>query len=133
MSGRMARPKEPARSPSPAKPVKRRWRDYQTAAGSRPVKKFLEDISDVDRASVMAAMKDVQDHGTTHARSLRGDIWEVRADGDGVIYRILFSEEGAKSRILLALHGFKKKTQKTPSSAIATAEGRLKDWRKRGA
>lgn len=75
----------------------------------------------------------MQDHGTTHARSLRGDIWEVRADGDGVIYRILFSEEGAKSRILFALHGFKKKTQKTPPSAIATAEGRLKDWRKRGA
>ena len=39
----------------------------------------------------------------------KGDIWEVRADGDRVIYRILFAEEGTRGRILLALEGFNKK------------------------
>ena len=67
------------------------------------------------------------------ARHLDGDIWEVRVDGDRVIYRILFAEEGARGRVLLALEGFKKKTQKTPLATIQLAKRRLADWRRRGA
>ena len=67
------------------------------------------------------------------ARHLDGDIWEVRVDGDRVIYRVLFAEEGARGRVLLALEGFKKKTQKTPSATIQLAKRRLTDWRRRGA
>jgi phage-related protein len=110
---------------------KRRWRDYRTRTGARPVKRFLEELTDADRAAVLAAMKEIQDHGTPCARHLDGDIWEVRADGRDVIYRVLFAEEGRTSRILLALSGFKKKTQKTPPAAIKTAKDRLKDWRDR--
>lgn len=50
-----------------------------------------------------------------------------------VIYRILFAEEGARGRILLALEGFKKKTQKTPPATVRLAKWRLSDWRRRGA
>ena len=53
-------------------------------------------------------------------------------DGDRVIYRILFAEEGSRGQILLALDGFKKKTQKTPRSTIDLAKRRLADWRRRG-
>ena len=35
--------------------------------------------------------------------------------------------------MLLALDGFKKKTQKTPRATIELAKRRLSDWRRRGA
>lgn len=77
-------------------------------------------------------MQEVRDAGLRAARHLDGDIWEVRVDGDRVIYRVLFAEEGARGRVLLALEAFKKKTQKTPPAAIALAKRRLADWRRRG-
>jgi phage-related protein len=112
--------------------AKRRWRDYRTAAGRRPIKEFIDRLSDVDAAAVVAAMKDVRETGLAAARHLRGEIYEVRADGDRQTFRILFAPEGRRSQVLLALEGFSKKTQKTPSEKIQLAERRLADWRRRG-
>jgi phage-related protein len=66
------------------------------------------------------------------ARHLRGEIYEVRADGDRRTYRLLFAPEGRRSQVLLALEGFSKKTQKTPPEKIRLAERWLADWRRRG-
>ena len=112
--------------------TKRRWRDYRTAAGRRPIKEFIDGLSDVDAAAVVAAMKDVRESGLVAARHLRGEIYEVRADGDRQTFRVLFAPEGQRSQILLALEGFSKKTQKTPPEKIQLAERRLADWRRRG-
>jgi len=109
----------------------RRWRHYETAAGRRPVKAFIDSLSDADKASILAAMKEVREEGVRAARHLQGEIYEVRADGDRVIYRILFATEGERGRILLALEGFRKQTQRTPPATIATARRRLADWRRR--
>ena len=111
---------------------KRRWRDYRTGAGRRPIKDFINGLSDADAAAVVAAMRDVRDVGLAAARHLRGEIYEVRADGDRQTYRILFAPEGRRSQVLLALEGFSKKTQKTPPEKIRLAERRLADWRRRG-
>lgn len=46
--------------------------------------------------------------------------------------RILFASEGKKGRVLLALEGFAKKTQKTPEQLIRLATKRLTEWRSRG-
>lgn len=110
----------------------RRWRDYRTATGRRPIKAFIDGLSDVDAAAVVAAMKDVRETGLVAARHLRGEIYEVRADGDRQTFRILFAPEGQRSQILLALDGFSKKSQKTPPEKIQLAEKRLADWRRRG-
>ena len=109
-----------------------RWRDYRTASGRSPVGEFLRDLDDIDAAEVAAAMKDVANTGLVAARKLRGDIWEVRAPGRNVTYRVLFATEGSRGHILLALEAFKKKTQKTPPTVIERAESRLRDWRGRG-
>ena len=77
-------------------------------------------------------MRDVRDTGLAAARHLRGEIYEVRAEGDRQTYRILFAPEGRRSQVLLALEGFSKKTQKTPPEKIRLAERRLADWRRRG-
>ena len=111
--------------------IRRRWRDYRTAAGRRPVKDFFDALSDADAAAVVAAMKEVQELGTSAARHLRGDIYEVRADGDRQTFRILFATEGRRDQVLLSLDGFSKKTRKTPPEKIRLAERRLADWRRR--
>jgi len=110
----------------------RRWRDYQTSSGRRPVREFLRSLSDEDAAEVVAAMTEVRQLGLQAARKLRNEIWEVRADGNRVIHRILFAQEGRRGFVLLALVGFTKKTQRTPPDVILLAEQRLADWRSRG-
>ena len=76
-------------------------------------------------------MKDVREHGRSVARHLRGDLYEVRADGAGQSYRLLFAAEGRFAQILLSLHAFSKKTQKTPKKELQLAEERLREWRAR--
>jgi phage-related protein len=111
--------------------VRRRWRFYATAAGRKPAKEFIYRLSDVDAADVAAAMLDVRTSGLVAARHLRGELYEVRAEGADASYRLLFAEEGAKGRVLFALHAFSKKTQRTPPQAIDLAARRLADWRRR--
>jgi phage-related protein len=96
------------------------------------VKRFIDALPAHDRAEVVAAMADVRTEGLGVSRHLRGEIYEVRADGPGVSVRVLFAQEGKKGRVLLALEGFEKKTQKTPTRLIQLAEKRLADWRSRG-
>jgi phage-related protein len=111
---------------------RRRWRDYQTATGRRPIKEFIDGLSDNDAATVAAGMRDVAKNGLVAARHLRGEIYEVRADGDRQTFRILFATEGRRGQVLLSLEGFAKKTQKTPPAKIQLAERRLAEWRRRG-
>lgn len=112
-------------------PRRRRWRDYRTPAGRRPVTEFIDELSDLDAAAVVAAMKEVAIDGMSAARHVRGEIYEVRALGDRTTYRILFAQEGKREQVLLALEGFAKKTQRTPARSLSLAERRLADWRRR--
>jgi phage-related protein len=112
-------------------PLRRRWRFYESRAGRRPVRDFLDSLSDTDAASVVEEMRTVAHRDMRQARHLRGDIYEVRADGDSQTFRILFALEGHRGQILLALEGISKKTARTPPHILALAERRLADWRSR--
>ena len=107
-----------------------RWRDYRTTAGARPVKAFIDGLTDEQAAAVVAAMKDVAQNGLRAARHLRGEVYEVRAEAERQAFRILFARE--TTFILLSLSGFRKKRAKTPPDEILLAESRLADWRWRG-
>jgi phage-related protein len=107
-----------------------RWRDYHTAKGARPVKAFIDALTDEEAAAIIAAMKEVAKLGLAAARHLRGAIYEVHAESETRSFRVLFAQE--TKFILLSLHGLQKKTQKTPPREIEVAEQRLKDWRGRG-
>lgn len=121
------------RSDDPRKTVVRlRWRDYETPSGRRPVREFIDELSDKDFSVVIGAMRDVRLRGLEVARHLRGDIYEVRADGVDQAFRVLFAQEGNKGRILLALEATSKKTQRTPQRSILLAEKRLASWRRPG-
>jgi phage-related protein len=112
---------------------RRQWRDYRTAVGRRPVKEFLDGLTDEEAAAVVAGMKDVAELGLPAAKHLRGDIYEVRADAATRSFRLLFSAEGRFNQVLLSLSAFVKKTQKTPTRELVLAVARLRDWRERGA
>ena len=110
----------------------RQWRDYRTPAGARPVKDFIDKLTDEEVAAITAGMRDVKQRGLVAARHLRGDIYEVRADASNRSFRLLFACEGRYSQLLLALSAYEKRTQKAPTQEIALAEKRLADWRERG-
>lgn len=59
---------------------------------------------------------------------LDGDVWEVRIRLDTRVARILFALEG---NIMVLLHGFIKKQQKTPKPEFDLAKERLKQLRRR--
>lgn len=111
-------------------PRRMRWRDYTTEAGGRPVRDFIAALSDDEAVEVIAAMKDVAKNGIVVARHLRGDVYEVRADGPTRSFRVLFAQE--TRFILLGVHAFEKRTQRTPVAEIDLAEARLESWRARG-
>jgi phage-related protein len=117
---------------SPPGERRRRWRFYETETGNKPVRSFLDELSSSDAAEVAAAMRDVARIGLTASRHLRGDIREVRVQGENRIFRVLFAPEGRSGQVLLAVEAFSKKTQKTPISSLRLAEKRLSDWRNRG-
>ncbi len=110
----------------------RRWRDYRTASGHRPVKQAMDRLSEIDAARVLAAMRDVRLNGLRVARHLRSDLYEVRADGIDESYRVFFAVEGRKGRVLLALSLVSKRTQQARHGDLGLAGRRLRDWRLRG-
>jgi len=77
-------------------------------------------------------MDEVRRLGLSAARHLRGEIYEVRAEGMSNSIRLLFANEGKKGRILLALTVYEKRRQKALASEMRLAERRLADWRRRG-
>jgi phage-related protein len=114
--------------------LSRRWRFYKTAAGRQPVRDLLDGLTQGDAAKVAAAMKEVRDAGRGHpdVNHLQGDIWQVEVDGDRVIYRLLFAEEGRFGQVLLALEIVNKKWQQAKTRHIQLATRRLNEWRERG-
>lgn len=123
-----------ARTARPAeRRPRRQWRDYRTPSGGRPVKAFIDGLTDDEAAAIVAGMKDVAERGLAAAKHLRGDIYEVRADAATRSFRVLFATEGRYSQIMLSLSAFEKRTQKTPPRELELAESRLRDWRARGA
>lgn len=50
------------------------------------------------------------------------DIWEFRTLYNGICYRLLPFWDTEKELLVIATHGFQKKTQKTPAKEIAKAE-----------
>ena len=113
---------------------KRRWRDYRTSSGRRPIKEFIDSLSDGDAAAVVAAMRDVAETGLPVARHFRREIYEVRADGDRQAFRVLFATEGSRDQILLSLRrsrrrrsGRHQKASGSPSAGLQTGAVAARD------
>ena len=64
-------------------------------------------------------------------KKLNDDIWEFRTRYQGMTYRLLAFWDNEAGRLVVATHGFIKKTQKTPADEIARAETLRKEYFKR--
>ena len=103
-------------------------RFYALPSGRRPVREWLLAMSREDRHQIGIDIQKVEfgwPLGMPYCRALRDGLWEVRSDlPRGRIVRILFFIlEGE----MVLLHGFEKKTQKTPVQDIALALKRKRE------
>lgn len=101
---------------------------YETAAGTLPVREWLLAMSDEDRKIIgddIATAEFGWPVGMPVCRPMGGGLFELRSDLTGNrIARVLFCT--AKGQLVL-LHGFEKKTQKTPASDLTLAKKRMKE------
>lgn len=111
---------------SPQKKIQARF--YLTDTGNNPVRDWIMDLSNNDKRAVGVAIQKVEfgwPIGMPYSRKLEGDLWEVRAKlTGGKIARVIFTLVNDE---MVLLHGFIKKTQKTPITELETARKRLKD------
>lgn len=101
---------------------------YAESNGNEPVRKWLKALDKEIRAVIGEDVKKVQFRwplGLPLVRHLEGSLWEVRSTFPNGIARIIFV--AMKGRMVL-LHGFVKKTPKTPSQDLAIAKERLKKY-----
>jgi phage-related protein len=99
---------------------------FRTEAGAEPVREWLRELTVEDRKTIGIDIKTVQygwPLGMPLVRKMEPGLWEVRCDIADGIARVLFTAKGGQ---MVLLHGFVKKTQKTPDNELKTARNRLK-------
>ncbi len=104
---------------------------YRTARGSSPIEEFLDSLTGKQAQKVLWVLRLIEelDVGPSqYFKKLAGteDIWEVRAQYGGDIFRILGFF--AQSNVLVLTHAFVKKAQKTPSQEVAVATRRKHEY-----
>lgn len=102
---------------------------FRTTSGKEPVRDWLKGLSKDERRKIGEDIAYVQFKwpiGKPRVDHLRGAVWEVRTALGNRIARTLFAVEGVQ---IILLHGFIKKTQRTPNDDIALSEKRFKEWR----
>ena len=101
---------------------------YRTPAGSEPVREWLKELQEAERHAIGSDLLRAQWRwpvGMPLCRPLGSGLWEVRTDlPSNRTARVLLSVYRGR---LVALHGFIKKTRKTPDEDLALARRRQKE------
>ena len=98
---------------------------YRTDAGSEPVREWLKGLDKVERKIIGEDIKTVQlgwPLGMPLVRKVDKGLWEVRIQLGRKIARVLFT---AREGMMVLLHGFIKKSQKTPTNDLRLAKQRM--------
>lgn len=103
---------------------------YTTITEESPVKDFIRSLSAAQRTKISRIFTYIELYGLTiainHVKKLSGTpLWEIRILGRDST-RILYAT--VKKDTILLLHGFVKKSQKTPVREIDTTNKRLEEW-----
>ena len=103
---------------------------YKTEAGNEPVREWLKDMPKEDRQAIGEDIKPAQygwPLGMPLIRKIERGLWEVRSTISAGIARVFFT---VMDRTMILLHGFVKKSQKTPQNELDTARRRLNNLEK---
>jgi phage-related protein len=102
---------------------------YRTRAGAEVVRDWLRGLNELERNTIGQDLMRVQYRwpvGMPLCRALGDGLWEVRSNLPGNrIARVLFSVRDGR---IIALHGFIKKTQKTPADDMTLARRRDQEF-----
>jgi phage-related protein len=102
---------------------------YRSPAGTEVVRNWLRGLDEGDRNAIGQDLTRVQYRwpvGMPLCRPMGEGLWEVRSDlPSNRIARVLFSVQQGK---ILVLHGFIKKTRKTPDQDLALARKRKREF-----
>ncbi len=100
---------------------------YTEPSGSDPVAEFLRSLDLRTQARFEWSMEQLLVRNVQAreplVKHLDGPIWELRRESNTNIFRLLYAF--LPGRRILILHGFQKKTQKTPRREIDLAQTRL--------
>ena len=104
---------------------------YETDFGDKPVEDFLAALEPGARAKMVRALEILRTLPLVPSKFWRkmsgtDNLSEVRTEYAGNIYRILACTY--KGNRVILLHGFQKKTQKTPGRELEIAEQRKKRY-----
>jgi len=102
---------------------------YRTELGNEPVRDWLKGLNRDDRKAIGQDVKTAQygwPLGMPLIRKLEPGLWEIRSHIAQGIARILFT---VTDGVMVILHGFVKKSQKTPPGDLTTARQRLASLR----
>jgi phage-related protein len=97
---------------------------FRTESGNEPVREWLRGLDKADKRVIGNDIKTVQygwPIGMPVVRKLEAGLWEVRSRLDQRISRILFT---VHDDTMVLLHGFIKKSQKTPKGDMQLAKNR---------
>ena len=96
---------------------------YREDGGRSPVSEFLEDLDERAQESVIASIEQLRVRNIRAreplVRHLEDKLWELGDESRGNIYRLIYFFFAGRRIVLL--HGFQKKTQKTPRREIELA------------
>jgi len=102
---------------------------FRLDSGREPVSDWLKDLDSEGRKVIGADIKTLQigwPVGMPLARKIADNLWELRSRLRTGIARTIFTLHAKK---LVLLHGFVKKSQKTPTKELAIAKRRLNKLR----
>lgn len=103
-------------------------RFFESASGTKPLREWLLGLDQIDRQTIGKDIQKVEfgwPIGMPYCRPLGRGMWEVRSSiSSGRIGRVIFAIRGGE---MVLLHGFVKKTQKTPQPDIDLALQRMKE------
>jgi len=103
---------------------------FKTEAGNEPVREWLKSLPREDRKTIGEDIKTAQygwPLGIPLIRKMERGLWEVRSSISQGIARVIFT---IKDSMMILLHGFVKKSQKTPPNELDTARRRLSNLEK---
>ena len=104
---------------------------FASDTGNEPVREWLKSLPIDDKKAIGADIRTIQmgyPIGMPLLRKLAPNLWEVRSKISNGIARVIVTIDDNR---MILLHGFIKKSQKTPQTDLDTAKARLAQYKER--
>lgn len=103
---------------------------YISNSGDNPIKDFIDSLSEKQQVKILRIFQYIEDYGLPavlpHIKKLQGiPLWEIRILGKDNI-RVIYAVP--LQNYVLLLHGFLKKSQKSPRKELTIALKRYDAW-----